>query len=933
MAVYAHTADTPASAFVGSTILQKFQGMSERGINTAEFLRDYACDHITPARRPENSDMLDFHVRGLTSALRENRSLLRLPLAASGLRVFTNLSSKSFVYMFDEGLNYSRNAAIRGGKGFGLAELMALRMPVPPGATITTAVSQEYLRSGQMPEQLAIQLGAALRGIETKSGLELGSSRTPLLLSVRSGARVSMPGMMDTVLNVGLNDETVYGLGRRAGFRFAWDTYRRFLSMFGTTVMGVDKHLFETSLVQARASCGAQSDGELPPEQLKLLCHHFKWIIETACNRPVPQDPMEQLTMAILAVLGSWQSDRCIAYRQSEKVPDDWGTAVNIQAMVFGNLGPQSGTGVVFSHDPATGEAGLYGEYLVNAQGEDVVSGARTPVPISFLRQIQPQAYEQLETLVGRLEARFDDMMDVEFTIEDGELFILQCRSAKRTVEASAVFAVSRVQKGLWSRKRALESVKNADFARLERQGFDKAAVTEASAVPGRLICQGLGASPGAATGKLAFTCQKAISWAAAGESVILMRPDTSPEDLPGMLVSAAIVTALGGSTSHAAVVARGKNIPAVVGCDFTLSTAGSCLLRDGRSLNEGDQVSVDGETGMVILGTLPTRHKALSPAMSRLLSWHQENTSLETQSPIDETHLDCSYRLNILLNDFYLTNLMASEAGESPIAQEAIKLRNQVEDNLASIFVTYLSYAVATEVRYYPEHSRRWNRLAAWHWLKSAYKVTRKGKYVTADLAQRELAEQIEYFHLCATVFDSPQWGCAYGGPLWAKIARTPLDYLTGDLPRSVFIDRVFDLEHNCGSVFTKHKMVSQLLNITYMRCQLNTKKQVAGVGPLKEALSVYATFSPDVLALYDAGLQAALWAAPVKPATNVQPTAHEVSDGEGQTVLTPAQSQTEPSLPPAPESEGESGNVSKQSLADIFVFLSSTEEGTVQC
>jgi pyruvate,orthophosphate dikinase len=795
---------------------------------------------------------------------------MRLPFLTRALLLVAGWRKDRVVYLLDEGGAETRKAALRGGKGAGLAELAALGMPVPYAATITTNVGQSYACNRTIPRQLATQLSAALGRIEKESGLRFGSRHRPLLVSVRSGARVSMPGMMDTVLNVGLNDITVQGLARRAGDRFAWDSYRRFLAMFGATVMGVDKNLFERRISLAKIEEGVVNDCDLSVNRLIRLCQNYKRIIEVACARTIPTDPMEQLTMAIFAVLTSWHSERCVAYRSSENIPFEWGTAVTIQAMVFGNTGDNSGTGVIFSRNPATGKQGLYGEYLTNAQGEDVVAGVRTPSNISELTEQMPLVHAQLTTLVQRLENHFDDMMDIEFTVEDGKLFLLQCRSAKRTALASVTYAVDQVRNGIWSIDRALSSLKHGDIARLTSRGFDPEALESARLDKTRFIYCGNSASPGAATGKVAFTCSKAKEIAARGEPVILMRHDTSPDDLPGMLVAKAIVTAVGGSTSHAAVVARGKCIPAVVGCRFDMEPNGRSARCEHFTVQEEQVISVDGTSGLVVTGELAMTSVVQTEEVVTFLEWVETRAQDNAPRPIDITLMEERFSLNDWLNDFYLSNLMAAKACDSSFEHQADILKNTIEARLAAIFTCYLAYAVTSELEHYtgsttcptPKPVPAWQRLKSKHSV-SMDMITSSRLDVVNGLAGMPLADQAEYFAMCEEVFSDPAWSRAFGGPKWAVIARTGKEYLSGVLPRSVFIDHVFDLRHNGNCMFNKHYMVNLKTSEDNLVRQLNEKKTSTGVSSLMDKLQKYGAFAEAVRTLYEAGLKADLWGA----------------------------------------------------------------------
>jgi pyruvate,orthophosphate dikinase len=507
-----------------------------------------------------------------------------------------------------------------GGKGAGMAEMSSIGIPVPPGFTITTEVCTAFYASGRkLPKGLEGEVRSALGAVEKLTGKAFGGREDPLLVSVRSGARVSMPGMMDTVLNLGLNDETVQGLAARSGnARFAWDSYRRFCAMFGDVVLGLkpekkeDLDPFEVLLHAKKAAAGVKFDSELPVEALQELVVEFKAEIRRRCGIDLPADPFEQLLMAVKAVFQSWDNDRADAYRKMNGIPASWGTAVNVQAMVFGNLGDDSGTGVAFTRSPATGEDLFYGEFLVNAQGEDVVAGIRTPQKIVEMEARWPEISAQLLAVRRKLERHYQEMQDIEFTIERGHLYVLQTRTGKRTGLAAVRIAVEMAEEKLISREDALLRVEPEALNHLLRPIFDlekKAAAVKA----GRLLAKGLPAGPGAASGRVVFFAEDAVAWRARGETVVLARHETSPEDIRGMNAAEGFLTAFGGMTSHAALVARQMGKVAIVGCealafDYRARTM-TVKAGDGeRVLNEGDWLSIDGMTGEVIDGQLPTR-------------------------------------------------------------------------------------------------------------------------------------------------------------------------------------------------------------------------------------------------------------------------------------------------------------------------------------
>jgi len=507
---------------------------------------------------------------------------------------------------------------VLGGKGAGLAEMSRIGIPVPPGFTITTDVCTAFYRQGKrLPKELASELRAALAKVEEVTGKKFGNAEDPLLVSVRSGARVSMPGMMDTVLNLGLDDRTVLGLAARGGERFAWDSYRRFVAMFGDVVLGMkperkeDRDPFEVILERKKHELGAKFDSELPVEALRALVAEFKAEILRRKGVTFPDDPMVQLTMAIEAVFRSWENDRAIAYRKLNGIPANWGTAVTVQAMVFGNMGEDSGTGVAFTRNPATGENEFYGEFLVNAQGEDVVAGIRTPRKIAEIGSFFPEVAKELERVRHRLERHNRDMQDIEFTIEREVLYVLQTRNAKRTGLAAVRIAVDMAREKLITPDEALLRVEPMALNQLLRPVFD-GAQWKSCVAEGKFLAKGLPAGPGAASGRIVFFAEDAEQWKQRGESVVLCRHETSPEDIRGMNAAAGFLTAFGGMTSHAALVARQMGKVAVVGCDalsfdYQARTMTVAAPGGAKVLREGDWISVDGSTGEVVAGEVKT--------------------------------------------------------------------------------------------------------------------------------------------------------------------------------------------------------------------------------------------------------------------------------------------------------------------------------------
>ncbi len=509
-----------------------------------------------------------------------------------------------FVFEFSAG---SRDQAdLLGGKGANLAEMTNLGLPVPPGFTITTEACRAYLQGSddgnQEPEELAQEVTDHLAALEKTMERQLGDADDPLLVSVRSGAKASMPGMMETVLNVGLNDESVAGLARQSqDERFAHDSYRRLLQMFGATVLGIEGEHFSAALDEAKRTKGVDNDLDLDADDLRTLVERFKQIIEQHAGRPFPQNPREQLDLAVRAVFDSWNTDRARLYRRQERIPEDLGTAVNIQAMVFGNFGMDSGSGVAFTRDPASGDQGVYGDYLQNAQGEDVVAGIRNTVSLADFQEVDRAAYDELMTIMTRLERHYHDMCDIEFTVERGKLWMLQTRVGKRTPEAAFRIAVHMVDEGLIDLNQAVLRVTGDQLAQLMFPRFDDAAQRT-------LLAKGMNASPGAAVGKAVFDSDTAVAWAERGDDVILVRKETNPDDLRGMVAAQGILTSRGGKTSHAAVVARGMGRTCVCGADSLLvdAAAKEFHVRDGETVREGDVISIDGTTGEVFAGAVP---------------------------------------------------------------------------------------------------------------------------------------------------------------------------------------------------------------------------------------------------------------------------------------------------------------------------------------
>ena len=542
------------------------------------------------------------------------------------------LMAKKFVYLFKEA--DGQNKALFGGKGANLAEMTKLGMPVPQGFTITTEACTKYYEDGEtISQEIIDQVYDALAKVEKMAGKKFGDANDPFLVSVRSGARASMPGMMDTILNLGLNDVSVEGLAKlTANPRFAYDCYRRFIQMYSDVVMGVGKATFERIIDEMKEEKKVKSDTELTADDLKELIAKFKAFYKQDRGVDFPQDPKEQLVGAIKAVFRSWNNPRAIIYRRMNDIPGSWGTAVNVQSMVFGNMGDTSGTGVAFTRNPATGEKGLFGEYLMNAQGEDVVAGIRTPAHISELAQTNPEVYKQFVEIANKLENHYKDMQDMEFTIERGKLFMLQTRNGKRTAAAAIRIAVDLVREGMISEEQAVLSIDPKQLDALLHPQFEAAALKKA-----KPVAKGLPASPGAACGKIAFSAEEASLRVKNGEKVVLVRLETSPEDIEGMAVSEGILTARGGMTSHAAVVARGMGACCVAGCpELIVDEENKVLTINGEIYTTHDYLSLDGSTGNIYAGQIPTVEADVSGDFGTIMAWADKNRKLSIRTNAD---------------------------------------------------------------------------------------------------------------------------------------------------------------------------------------------------------------------------------------------------------------------------------------------------------
>ncbi len=540
------------------------------------------------------------------------------------------MSSKKYVYMFEEGNSDMRS--LLGGKGANLAEMTNIGLPVPPGFTISTEACNEYLAAGnEFPPGMLDQVFEALAKLEEQTGKGFGKKDNPLLVSVRSGAAVSMPGMMDTILNLGLNDESVLGLATLTGDeRFAYDCYRRFIQMFSNVVLELEHNLFDEIVEKYKRKLSLIFDYEIPASELKEIINEYKFLVKHEEGFDFPQDVREQLVLAVKSVFNSWNNQRAIVYRRLNKIDDNLGTAVNIQCMAFGNMGQDCGTGVAFTRDPSTGERKLYGEFLINAQGEDVVAGIRTPLPISHLEEELPTVYQQFVDTCEKLEKHYRDLQDIEFTVEKGTLYMLQTRNGKRTARASVKVAVDMVNEGLITKEEALLRVDAEQINQLLHRQIDNTVKLDPIAV-------GLPASPGAACGKVIFDADLAEKLGGAGEKVVLVRNETTPDDIHGIIYAQGVLTSRGGMTSHAAVVARGMGKPCVCGCEtIKLNAGNNCFYVGGLVINEGDIICIDGATGRVMLGEVPMIEPTLSDEFETLLGWADDIKGLAVRANAD---------------------------------------------------------------------------------------------------------------------------------------------------------------------------------------------------------------------------------------------------------------------------------------------------------
>lgn len=722
-------------------------------------------------------------------------------------------ASRQVVFLFSEGNEATKTLAFRGGKGAGLADMAALGLPVPPGFTIATSVARAFAETGQLPKRLDGQIRRSMREIEKATDKKFGDTASPLLVSVRSGAPVSMPGMMDTVLNVGMHRQMLDTLGGVGGREFAEDTYERFLRQFGSAVL------------------------DLPVQDDQLLIKESEGL--------VPEDPYEQLMMAIQAVLLSWNSERARTYRDSQGIPHWWGTAVTIQAMAFGNRDDQSATGVVFSHDVNTGAEVLTGEFLVRAQGEDIVSGTTTPRSIGDMQAWNPRLYQELRRHVSLLSDHLDSMVDVEFTVDNGKLFILQVRRATRTPQAAATFAVSRVWSKRWTHAEAVTSLSEAELDQLE---LSQATMQGDST---QLIAAGTPASSGCAVGAVVYSPLRAVELAGAGQKVVLVRPDTSPEDLPGMLAAVAVVTARGGMSCHAAVVCRGLNRPAVVGASGYLTVLG---VRPA----EGTLVSVDGASGMVYFGEQPILGGGNSKEVRLIQKWSRQQAPRE----IVFNTMEEQQSANVFLAAFYMTEAMAHKARGSELEARVRKRHESVVASIAPFFATYLALAIGGEIRHFRGGSYQLPQLQRDYrfdeFLSAGSRQYAQGLVVTV-LEGKSATEQARFVELAAHAFGTGRWNPAFGGPKWAKIAETLHGYVAGTTPAAVFVDAVFDLRHNTGVIFNKHPMFTAYT----MGHKLNRMLELKKHHTIQEMWSEFRSYDSSSWwsGLYKEGEEAQLW------------------------------------------------------------------------
>ncbi len=742
---------------------------------------------------------------------------------------------------------------IRGGKGASLACMQALGLPVPPGFTISTTVARAVMQHDAFPKRFEWQLARGIESLEKATGKKFGDVKNPLLVSVRSGAEVSMPGMMDTILNLGLSND-IHRSMQSADRVFADDCYARFYSMY-------------------RSAVGCES---------------------------VANNPHEQLRGAIRAVISSWGSERAVAYRKKSDIAETLGTAVTVQAMVFGNKGNRSGTGVVFSRDPNTGTPGLFGEFLAGAQGEDVVSGSHTPMPISMMQAWNSELYQELAGYAQKLEMHFDSIVDIEFTIEEGKLWLLQCRPAKLSAEAAATFAVHRVWDKEWNKARAVESL---DERQIELLGIRPEFAPEhvERALP-LLFAHGIAASPGAAVGNVALTSQEAVAMKARGGRIVLVRDETNPSDLHGMLAADAIVTFRGGATSHAAVVARQLGIPAVVGASYDKDAVAFFL--------NGGIISVCGTSGRVFPGALATVAEGSTKKEVNIFRKWLRSSMPDPKINFDAVQSQVS--VNRILAEVYLLEAMTLAAGNSTLASPIRHMLDRTLVESAELFACYLAIAVYGEVRHAWGNDKV--RVGSAQKLKEMENLfftdgsqDRGDPGILRILRAMPTAGQAAYFKLAADIFSDPGWGKpneigygGYGGPLWAHIADAGFQFLSGKWKHGLFVDRVFDLRHNGRRLFNKHGMVSNLTSEGeegWLQKQLDYKRDIHPIGDLWQyfvhvlyhlshkhtglADDIY--LSPELVKLWEKGVDINLWKETTDEGARSTPSALARRQSEG--------------------------------------------------
>jgi len=794
------------------------------------------------------------------------RALKTTRKGAEGKRVFqaqTQLRRK-VAYAFDE-VGPDDNETM-GGKGAGLREMVKLGVPVPEGFTITTAVARAFAQQGSVPVRLAFHLRSQMRHLEKTSGRRFGDSENPLLVSVRSGAAVSMPGMLDTVLNLGMNQEIARSLALSSGdARFAWDSFQRFLSMFGEVVMGVAKAQFDKVLNRVLIAAGVDSLDKLEATYLELLCRRYLSLVKRVSGRAVPSDPWEQLDMAVEGVLRSWNSQLAVDYRQHNNIDSNLGTAVNVQRMVMGNRDEQSCSGVAFSRNVVEGGEEIWGDFLVRGQGEDVVNGTRKVPSLSTMAQWNTDVYQQLVAIVRKLENHRRKAVEIEFTVESAVLYILQVRDAKLTPVAAACTAVQFAFSGMWSKEEALASLSREDRVRLSALGLDPEAVQQLPTE--RRLGQGVAASSGAVQGKVVLTSEAAVAAAKRGEKVVLVRDDTSPADLSGMIAASAIVTFKGGPACHAAVVARNLGKPCIV----------SLKREKDWTPKEGEEISLDGGSGLVVSGKVPLSAAIQKKEVQVFLGWLKKAEAAKWEAPkLDFTLEKQSVPVERLAGDFYLTEGMAWASRGSELEDECFDLRRQVHTRTAVSIATYFAKAIGGELTHAKSYSesRVPEVLAAQHELAAKYGVVYDdgsriwAGVISSGLALMSMDEQRRFVELAHIAFTRTHWSSCFGGARWGNIAQALLLYLREELSASDFADHAFDLHHNTGSVFGKSAMIGG--DITHLPSLLTKRRQAQSVGALQ---LLFTGCSQNVRELFEKGVNKLLWQRE-DPATMRPPT-----------------------------------------------------------